>query len=152
MREKLKPCKFLIIGMLVITALLRGTAMDIASGVLFGAYFVYSAVKYSRKKRNSKGSAYKIILEPRLNKHLKKSKKLRAVFGKTGKILLGIVLLIFYGIFLLCSGIKLFLNKRKAKKKKGRAVTKFKRSDILHCARIFGFRRMIENAVNKIIR
>lgn len=147
MREKLKPYKFLIIGILVITAFVRGTMMDIALGVLFGVYLVYSGIKHFRKRRNPKGRTYTVILEPKSGDSLKKTKK-----GKIKKILFSIVFMICYGIYLVYSGIKSVLKKRKPKVKTDKAVIEYKGNSALNYVRIFGLGRVIENAVNKIIR
>ena len=72
MREKLKPYKFLIVGILVITAFVRGTAMDIALGVLFAAFLSASVIKYFRGRRKSKGRTYTVVIEPERGRGRKK--------------------------------------------------------------------------------
>jgi len=72
MRKKLKPFNVLIIGILIITAFVRGPALDITLGIFIVSFLIYSIIRNRiKKKGTSTGKTYKINLTPTMNKFLK---------------------------------------------------------------------------------
>ena len=72
MRKKLQPFSILIIGILVLTAFVRGLALDISLGIFFALFLIYSIIKtLIKKKGTAAGKTYKINLTPKMDKFLK---------------------------------------------------------------------------------
>ena len=72
MREKLKPFRVLIVGILIITAFLKGAALNIALIIFTALFIIYSVIKRCiAKNRTPKGKTYKIILTPKADKFLR---------------------------------------------------------------------------------
>ena len=82
MREKLKPFKRFIIGLIVLTILFDGTKLKIAVGALIVYFILCKIAKRFRKKMKPRGKTYKVTLMPKADKLLKYTRLLK--FNKGG--------------------------------------------------------------------